>query len=347
MTTQKPKISFNATPPRSSVEQPFDRDAWEQQLTAPPSPQPRRVLVEAIPKAPGLKATGLMMQPEPEFVPRNTSPLFMGAVVVLTFLLGLATAMLWLDRGASTPLQTAVHEPFDQTLAEDATRMASQDLTDVSATGLPSGAVAVPVGELRHAVLAGLPATGPARVRTQEQISRNAVEVLSATRLRMLREAALAGLYGIEMYQAEGQNRIRLRFVNAALTHDAASELLFEGLAARQPELAEALLGPDGALDAGTMMFSLIRTSLMDHPGVDGPAAARDMSRRIFAASPARSETVGGLRLYTVQPGDSLAYISLQFYGMPDAYTRILEANRDTLQSPDKIQIGQRLIIPS
>lgn len=52
------------------------------------------------------------------------------------------------------------------------------------------------------------------------------------------------------------------------------------------------------------------------------------------------------LRYYAVQEGDSLAYIALQFYGRPAAFQRILEANLDILQSPDKIQTGQLLHIP-
>ena len=70
------------------------------------------------------------------------------------------------------------------------------------------------------------------------------------------------------------------------------------------------------------------------------------MSRRAFAASSARTNEVKGVRVYTVEPGDSLAYISLQFYGRPNDYLRIFEANSDTLSSPDLIRIGQRLIIP-
>jgi len=71
------------------------------------------------------------------------------------------------------------------------------------------------------------------------------------------------------------------------------------------------------------------------------------MSRRAFAASSAKTRDVKGERVYIVEPGDSLAYISLQFYGKPSEFDRIFEANRSVLSSPDRIQIGQRLIIPS
>lgn len=51
-------------------------------------------------------------------------------------------------------------------------------------------------------------------------------------------------------------------------------------------------------------------------------------------------------RMYTVQAGDTLSKISKQFYGNANEYTKIFEANRDKLQSPDKIQVGQQLTIP-
>lgn len=52
-------------------------------------------------------------------------------------------------------------------------------------------------------------------------------------------------------------------------------------------------------------------------------------------------------RIYSAVRGDGPANTALQFYGKPSAFERILEGNIGTLQSPDKIQVGQRLIIPS
>ncbi len=50
---------------------------------------------------------------------------------------------------------------------------------------------------------------------------------------------------------------------------------------------------------------------------------------------------------YTVQPGDSLSKIARQFYGDAGAYMKIFEANSDQLDDPNKIQVGQKLIIPA
>lgn len=53
-----------------------------------------------------------------------------------------------------------------------------------------------------------------------------------------------------------------------------------------------------------------------------------------------------GHRTYTVQPGDNLSKIARQFYGNASEYMKIFNANRDKLQNPDRIQVGQELIIP-
>jgi nucleoid-associated protein YgaU len=52
-------------------------------------------------------------------------------------------------------------------------------------------------------------------------------------------------------------------------------------------------------------------------------------------------------RMYKVKPGDTLSKISQQFFGNPNQYQRIFEANRDKLTDPNKIQVGQELKIPA
>ena len=54
----------------------------------------------------------------------------------------------------------------------------------------------------------------------------------------------------------------------------------------------------------------------------------------------------GGNQTYEVKSGDNLSKISKQFYGDANEYMRIFYANRDKLRDPDKIQVGQQLVIP-
>ncbi len=51
-------------------------------------------------------------------------------------------------------------------------------------------------------------------------------------------------------------------------------------------------------------------------------------------------------RIYEVQPGDTLGHIAQRFYGKASAYTKVFEANRDILDNPDLIKVGQKLRIP-
>lgn len=49
---------------------------------------------------------------------------------------------------------------------------------------------------------------------------------------------------------------------------------------------------------------------------------------------------------YTVVKGDNLSKISKQYYGDPNKYAKIFEANKPMLKSPDLIYPGQVLRIP-
>jgi len=69
-----------------------------------------------------------------------------------------------------------------------------------------------------------------------------------------------------------------------------------------------------------------------------------DTSRAMGAA--AGGGQGGGGQTYEVKSGDNLSKISKQFYGDANEYMRIFYANRETLNDPDKIQVGQKLVIP-
>ncbi len=66
--------------------------------------------------------------------------------------------------------------------------------------------------------------------------------------------------------------------------------------------------------------------------------------------SRAQGAAVGGGgqsgQTYTVKSGDTLSKISKQFYNDPSEFMRIFYANRDKLNDPNKIQVGQQLTIP-
>jgi nucleoid-associated protein YgaU len=49
---------------------------------------------------------------------------------------------------------------------------------------------------------------------------------------------------------------------------------------------------------------------------------------------------------YTIVKGDTLSGIAKRFYGKGSLYPRIFDANREVIQDPDKIFVGQKIRIP-
>jgi nucleoid-associated protein YgaU len=55
--------------------------------------------------------------------------------------------------------------------------------------------------------------------------------------------------------------------------------------------------------------------------------------------------TSGSDQKYTIQSGDNLSKVSKHFYGSPNHYQKIAQANG--IDNPDRIQAGQELTIPA
>ena len=54
----------------------------------------------------------------------------------------------------------------------------------------------------------------------------------------------------------------------------------------------------------------------------------------------------GKVEDYTIKSGDTLSSIAKHFLGNASAYNQIFEANREVIQDPDKIYVGQKIRIP-
>ncbi|MCX7565608.1 LysM peptidoglycan-binding domain-containing protein [Sulfitobacter sp. F26169L] len=293
--------------------------------------------------------------------------LMFAAIVLVAFVLGLSTAHLML--GDETTRSQAAYSgsatlsegtPATRLIVQDkivnvqtadvATRAASPDLTDVSGSMAVFEGVNPVVNKLTAAVIAGLKPSPKNAVTDANDLEAKAVQaldVLAVNKLRMLREGVMAEVYEVIRTDVNDVQRVDLRNINADATSSYFVQALIKAAHEGRIDMTAALPTPEGSFDTDMLAFSLVQASLMRDKTERSTNAARKMSRKVFAASTARSFDVGGVRFSTVQPGDSIAFISLQFYGMPSAYQRIVTANRDTLQSPDMIQVGQRLIIPS
>jgi nucleoid-associated protein YgaU len=358
MTKQNPKISFSTTPVEFGASAQKIKTA---DLSSEPVGQKRQVVRipmtvdEEPPVAPGFAETGLMGRRDPSLFASKGRILGVVAVAVGAFVLGLLTVFWFVADGDATPI-AATGPTQGSSLAVNkhnpgsvATRAASADLTDVGGA-VPSSMkssvseqdlVKVALEQLKPRVVAVAPESNLVQSAT------DSLDVLQPNALRILREGVLAGTYKIEMVEDKGIERLRLRPLSASASSPAMVDTLINAADAGRIDMADALRTPEGKVDTDTMIFSLVQNSLLGDQTSESTNAAHGMSRKVFAASNVGTTVEDGVRVYTVRAGDSLAYISLQFFGVLGAYTRILEANRDTLQSPDKIQVGQRLIIPS
>ena len=74
---------------------------------------------------------------------------------------------------------------------------------------------------------------------------------------------------------------------------------------------------------------------------IDPSLSAGDLTLNLTAT---RTDIYGE---YEVQPGDSLSAIAKQVTGGKLSYQQIFEANKDQLDDPNRIQPGQKLVIPN
>jgi LysM repeat protein len=75
-------------------------------------------------------------------------------------------------------------------------------------------------------------------------------------------------------------------------------------------------------------------------------ARAADKSITQDRQSPKTSENRSAPRSYVVQSGDTLASISRRFYRSSARWKEILDANRKRIDDPEKLRVGQSLVIP-
>ena len=104
--------------------------------------------------------------------------------------------------------------------------------------------------------------------------------------------------------------------------------------------------GKAPSLDAANKVWDEIKRI---NPKLDDIVAEFPVDPSV-AAAPATARAgagTGQTKMYTVKPGDTLSKISKQFYGNANEYMRIFNANKDKLKDPDKIQVGQELMIPA
>lgn len=91
----------------------------------------------------------------------------------------------------------------------------------------------------------------------------------------------------------------------------------------------------------GSAPSDLIKNEVWDHiKKVD--AAYADLTADITVDSSLKVPE----QYYVVASGDTLSKIAKNAYGDAGQYMKIFNANKDQLSDPDKIKVGQKLVIP-
>lgn len=215
----------------------------------------------------------------------------------------------------------------------------------------PVAAPGNPVLALTAAVQAAQGARDGELARTTSAILAELGQAPAATTdddaLMAMTQSVLAGLGGAqrdaEPKPADLQTLI-VQAVRQGQSDAYLDALLNEARDSGRITVPEALITSDGKVDTTTLLATLVQRSVgsgaAPAPGGDAATLLPDAATRPKSRQPAETQ------VYTVQPGDSLAAISFRFYGETLMYTAIFEANRDKIDSPDKIRIGQQLTIP-
>ena len=136
-------------------------------------------------------------------------------------------------------------------------------------------------------------------------------------------------------------NELKLKYTSVLNTADQ-QHIQFQNLHVQDDKLYIKAVAPSEA--ARNTFWDQIK---LVNPNTDDITAeiSVDESRAMGAAAGGGAGTGG--QTYTVKSGDTLSKISKQFYGDANEYMRIFYANRDKLNDPDKIQVGQEFVIPA
>jgi nucleoid-associated protein YgaU len=106
------------------------------------------------------------------------------------------------------------------------------------------------------------------------------------------------------------------------------------------------LMTADGKVDTHVLLAGLVAKATRDAGMIQPEVVPGGEGVEVRIVQKADGETEKH-HFYTVNGGDSLGAIAQKFYGDATRYMDIYEANRMIVASPDKIRVGQRLVIPA
>jgi len=132
--------------------------------------------------------------------------------------------------------------------------------------------------------------------------------------------------------------------VNAAITEMKAMNLGVKDLGAQVRDKVVTLTGEAPSREIATMAMQKLDEmvspdNIINSIKVDKPAPAPEPEPVVEPEPPTE-------RYHMVASGDTLGHIAQKYYGKAGEYMKIFEANRDILDDPNLIKVGQKLKIP-
>ena len=220
----------------------------------------------------------------------------------------------------------AAPQEMAEPISQVTTVSASVDTPTSQATQDPAGDELL---DLTNSVLAGL---GVEKTPPETEIDP----------LRVMTSSVLAGLGVPPITDSEAPEGTQI----SQASDDQIRALLSEAIDRGMISVPAAMRTAEGGIDKDTLINQLARAATGEtaHPPSDELiAGGKGVEVRVVQ----QADKTFQYRFYTVQRGDSLGAVAQKFYGDAGEYTRIFDANRRLLPTPDQIRAGQRLTIPS
>ena len=162
--------------------------------------------------------------------------------------------------------------------------------------------------------------------------------------MRDMTAGVLAGLQGASAAQTEqkaaGLETLVVQALRQGQSDSYIDALLNEAAGRGDIAVPQALITSEGRVDTATLLASLVQKSSGAASG-DAAALAAAAGQPVAPREPVKRH------VYTVQPGESLGGIAQRIYGDAGYYRVIFDANRDRLITPDRISVGQKLVMPA
>lgn len=197
------------------------------------------------------------------------------------------------------------------------------------------------LSDMTNNVLAELGFAGVEPVTTNSQVQRQSTSQILAG------IEAATGQHSV-LEERDTLEAIVIAALRAGETDESIDTIINDAAAAGNVAVPEILVTSDGRVDTHVLLNNIVTQAQVaaGGPAPAIPEATPENTQGMEVRVVQRATDAVQARFYTVQRGDSLGAISITFFGSSEYYDIIFEANKGLLSSPDRIRVGQRLVIP-